>query len=285
MFGISDISGSNAHRAVTASDDSVAELLRRLSSKKQADSAWRDFLEANSPAIMHAIRRYEPDHDQAADCFLDFCGSLSDDDFRKLRSFRPEGPASFTTWLKAVTANFCIDWHRRKYGRMRPLRSIAGLPELEQLVYRHVYILGKSRSQCLHALQARFPDLTEWDIAAINGRLFRVLTPQQRFQLSSRPRLPVSLDAVSATESGTFADSMLDTSPDPEDHAERAQAVRTLKAAMLELPAEQRLLLRLRFEEELTLAEVARLTGEADPFKANRKIQAALARLAQLMQE
>jgi DNA-directed RNA polymerase specialized sigma24 family protein len=49
------------------------------------------------------------------------------------------------------------------------------------------------------------------------------------------------------------------------------------------LPAEQRLLLRLRYEQDLTLAEVARLTGQSDLFRANRKIQVALDTLADLM--
>jgi hypothetical protein len=51
------------------------------------------------------------------------------------------------------------------------------------------------------------------------------------------------------------------------------------------LPAEQRLLLRLRYEQNLTLAEVARLTNQSDPFRANRQIQSALKALADLISD
>jgi transcriptional regulator with XRE-family HTH domain len=39
------------------------------------------------------------------------------------------------------------------------------------------------------------------------------------------------------------------------------------------------LLLRLRYEQDLTLEEVARLVGLGDPYRAHREIQAAVAEL------
>jgi DNA-directed RNA polymerase specialized sigma subunit len=52
---------------------------------------------------------------------------------------------------------------------------------------------------------------------------------------------------------------------------------------MARLEPRQRLLLRLRFQQDLTLEEVARLTRIPDPYRANREIQAAVAALAHLM--
>ena len=57
----------------------------------------------------------------------------------------------------AVTANLCIDWRRKRRGRFRPIRAVAQLPELEQLVYRYMYVRGMRRAECLRALEARFP--------------------------------------------------------------------------------------------------------------------------------
>jgi DNA-directed RNA polymerase specialized sigma24 family protein len=54
---------------------------------------------------------------------------------------------------------------------------------------------------------------------------------------------------------------------------------------MARLPPGQRLLLQLRYEQELTLAEVARLAGLPDLNRANRQIQAALAELARLLED
>jgi RNA polymerase sigma factor (sigma-70 family) len=69
----------------------------------------------------------------------------------------------------------------------------------------------------------------------------------------------------------------------PDELTSEAQQQRQLQDALSKLPAEQRLLLRLRYEQNLTLAEVARLTGQPDLFRANRKIKVALDTLADLM--
>ena len=71
--------------------------------------------------------------------------------------------------------------------------------------------------------------------------------------------------------------------PGPEEQAEATQQRRQLRDALAKLTPEQRLLLRLRYEQGLTLAEVARLTRQPDPFRANRQVQAALEALARLM--
>jgi RNA polymerase sigma factor (sigma-70 family) len=74
-----------------------------------------------------------------------------------------------------------------------------------------------------------------------------------------------------------------DASAGPEEVAQDAQQQERLAAALAQLPPPQRLLLRLRYEQDLTLAEVARLAGLHDPFRANRQIQAALAAVAAIM--
>ena len=70
-----------------------------------------------------------------------------------------------------------------------------------------------------------------------------------------------------------------DPGPGPDELAQTEQDRLMVEAAMARLPPQQRLLLRLRFEQNLTLAEIARLTRLPDPFRANRQIQAALVAL------
>ena len=263
-------------------DAPISELLERLASTK-ADSAWSEFLAQYSALIMHVARRHERDPVPATDCFLHVCAALSDDGFRRLLSFRPDGPARFRTWLTAVVANLCIDWTRKQQGRFRPIRAIARLPELEQLVYRSIYVRGMRRAECTRALEPRFPGLTEQTVSEINARLFGVLTPQQRWQANLYPASasPVT-DGSSPDETDPYWQ-LEEPGPGPDELTEQDQARDRLQAALARLPAPQRLLLRLRYEQDLTLAEVARLTREPDPFRAKRLIQAALAALAGLM--
>jgi RNA polymerase sigma factor (sigma-70 family) len=264
-------------------DQAVTELLERLSSGR-VDAAWSEFLTRYSPMIKHVIRRHDADADRTTECFIHVCGALSDDGFRRLLSFRPDGPARFRTWLMAVVSNLCVDWRRKEQGRVRPLRSVSRLPELDQQVYRCIYVRGMSRAQCLEALVPQFPELTVATVSAINARLFASLTPRQRWQLSVRtPALtPVSCGAGSDDDDDPTWQ-MAAAGPGPDDLAAELQEQRQLQEALSKLPAEQRLLLRLRYEQNLTLAEVARLTGQPDPFRANRQVQAALDTLADLM--
>lgn len=268
------------------SGEEITELLQGMSSPKM-DAAWREFLSRYSSLIMHAVRHHEHDTDRAAECFLHVCSALGEDRCRRLRSFRPDGPASFRTWLLAVVSNLCVDLRRREQGRRRPFRSIARLPELEQQVYQCIFVRGLSRAQCLEALIPSFPELTASMVGEINARLFGLLTPQQRWRLSLRPSfgslslrgMPVDPDELNT------ASREPDPRPGPDALATDEQDRERLRDAMQRLPADQRLLLRMRYEQELTLAEIARLTGQPDPYRVNRRIQGALAMLAELVGE
>ena len=254
----------------------ISDLLDRLSSEK-VNSAWNDFLEQFSPLMIHVVRRFETDDGRAMDCFIYVCEELSDNGFQRLRRFRPDGPARFRTWLTAVVSNLCIDWRRKQRGRFRPIQAITGLPELDQLVFKYIYVRGMPRDECLHALQARFPELTEQQLSATNARLFSLLTPKQRWQLRARSAEKVPLDEVSSLHDVEAEDA------GPEELTQLEQERKLLDLAMARLPPQQRLLVRLRYQQNLTLEEIARLTRLPDPFRANRQIQAALSALAELM--
>ena len=167
------------------SDETVTALLERLASGK-GDAAWNEFLTGYSAVIARVIRRCGIAGHRADECFLHVCEALSEDGYHRLRRFRPDGAASFKTWLVAVAANLCIDWNRRQQGRVRSFRSVSNLPDLDRQVYRCIYEQRMSRMQCFHALLPRFPGLTETSVAEVNARLFQQLTPQQRWQLTVR---------------------------------------------------------------------------------------------------
>lgn len=264
------------------SDDTVTDLLERLSSGR-VDAAWSEFLARYSPVIKHVIRRHGLDEDCITECFNHVCGALSDDGFRRLLSFRPDGPARFKTWLMAVVSNLCVDWRRKEQGRVRPPKCVSRLPELDQQVYRCIFVRRMSRAHCVEELVPRFPELTEPAVAEINARLFALLTPQQRWQLSLRPTTLRPVGCGAGPEDEDQAARLATPSPGPDDLAAELQEQRQLQDALSKLPVEQRLLLRLRYEQNLTLVEVARLTGQPDPFRTNRQIQAALDALADLM--
>jgi len=266
------------------SDEGVKELLERLSLGR-VDSAWSEFLARYSPLIMHVIRRHDAGDGPATECFNYVCAALSDNGFRRLRSFRPDGPACFKTWLMAVVSNLCVDWHRQRQGRIRPTPCVLHLPELDQQVYQRIYVRRMSRAQCLQELMPRFPGLTDATVSEINARLFALLTPQQRWQLSVRTRALQQVNRRASSEDDDLTERVTEPGPGPDQLTAELQEQRQLVDALARLAAEQRLLLRLRYDQNLTLAEVARLTNQPDPFRANRQIQSALKALADLMSD
>lgn len=103
-------------------DETVTDLLERLSSGR-FDAAWSEFLARYSPLIVRAIRRHETDPDCVGECFVYVCGTSSDAGLRRLRSYRPDGPARLSTGLMAVVANLCVtNPARRPECRTRPTR-------------------------------------------------------------------------------------------------------------------------------------------------------------------
>ena len=260
----------------------IRDLLARLSTP-QAGAAWTEFLRHYSSLILQVARRFESEEERVSECFLFACAQLSDTEFRRLRSFRPDGPAQFRTWLTAVVTNLCIDWRRKVSGRLRPIAAVAGLAELDQLVYRLIFVRGMTRAHCLQSLTGRYPDLTDAGLADINARLFTLLTPRQRWQLSARSRGSISLDELAQPDSDEVGLQPQEPGPGPDLLAAFEQERELVEAALAQLPPRQRLLLRLRYQQDLTLEEVARLARIPDPYRAHREIQAAVEALGAIL--
>ena len=145
-------------------DPQIAGILGRLNSS-EAQEAWAGFLQTYSPLMLQVVRLFERDQDHVSDCFLFVCEKLCRGGFRRLRRFRPEGPAKFSTWLRAVTRNLCLDWRRQEFGRHRVFQSVARLPALDREVFRCVYEQGMPLEETFLALRARYPNMEREQVA------------------------------------------------------------------------------------------------------------------------
>lgn len=259
-------------------DDNLLEQLGTAS----AGAAWAVFLRRYTPLILGVARQYQRDEQSLNDCYLFVCEKLIDGDFRRLRAWRRRENLRFTSWLRAVVANLCVDWYRSVQGRQRPFSSIAHLPELDRLVYTHRFEFGASLHECHEAVAIAYPQVTELEVAAIIRRINRLLTPEQHWQLATRRRLAVSLDDA---EIHREAELTRDTQETPEELAEADQQQARLRAALRQLPTRQQLLLKLRYQQGLSLNEVARLTGHEDLQQARYQIRLALERLHALLSD
>jgi RNA polymerase sigma factor (sigma-70 family) len=252
--------------------DSVVEELR----SSQSREAWAEFLRHYSPLIFHTCQFSTSDADQAADCFLFACEMLSRNHFCRLLRFRPQGAASFPTWLRVVVRNLCLDWRRKKFGRARLFRSIARLPQLEGEVYRCRYEQGLSLDETFLSLCPSFPGLTMQQLVETEAHVRESLSSRQLWLIGARKvRARGALQEFGvglAEEDDALVLDPVDPRPDQESALANQEQEEHLRSALGKLPAPERLLIRLRFEEGLSLEQIARLMGLCDAQRVHRRI-------------
>ena len=253
----------------------TVDLLRRLSSNDPGP-AWVEFIDRYSAVIMQTASQFDRRQNRSNECFLYVCEQLYEDGFRRLLKFNTRGKANFKTWLGAVVFNLCVDWHRREFGRATLLPAISALPAFDRAVYRLVIEQGMSKETSFQMLKADFPDLTHKLLESAVLRVYSLLTPRQRWQVTVRNR---RLQRPRGTLNKDPVQHLPDLGSGPDVQAQKQQDIETLQNAMVCLTARQRLLLRLRFQEGLSLKKIAELTQLGDTNRAWRHIQTALTAL------
>jgi RNA polymerase sigma factor (sigma-70 family) len=267
-----------------ATDSGISKILTgHLAGDREA--AWDRFLSEFAPLVLQIIYLFERDPDHVDDCFVFVCERLKRDGLRRLRRFDPSGPAGFPTWLRAVTRNLCLDWRRKRVGRPRPFRAIAGLPPLEKEVYRAIHLRGLTESEALQTVRLSFPQLTRVEFAASMARIEHSLSSRQAWLLASGRLREVSISSPARAGGDTPVQDPVDKGPSPEQNATREERARALRQALATLPKKDRLLLRLRYEQDLTLEEIARLTRIGSAVTAHRRIEGALDKLRAALAE
>ena len=256
---------------------SLAELLEALGST-DPQGAWSIFLNEYGTLIYQVVRHYENSLDQASDCFQFVCEKLIEDRSRRLRKFKIAGAATFSTWLRAVVRNLCIDWHRKEFGRKRQLRSISGLSNFDQEVFRLIYESGIPSDTALSMLDSTFPNVTQTGVTQSRQRIEQVLTANDRLQLAQR-----STQTNHQEADEDWIQQLQDDKPNPELQAALNERKERLGRALAGLSPQDRLLGRLRFEEELTLEQVAKLLGLGNAQRTDRHLKENLSRLRKLI--
>ena len=259
-------------------EKSFDNLLEQISSRNP-EEAWGLFLDEYSTTILQVVRHVERDSDFVPDCFQFVCERLSANSFRRLRKFRPQGPAVFSTWLRAVVRNLCLDWRRKRFGRPRFFKSISRLSIFDQEVFRRLYERRVSLDETFQSLRSIFPDITHTRLAESSARIETELTTKQRRLLDARLSQQASKTGASFDETAAAHANVSDPAPNPEAQAVLKERAIALRRALGRLPQRERLLIRLRFEQELTLEQVAKLLDLGNAQRVERQIRAVLGKL------
>jgi|SRR5579864_2445138 len=257
----------------------LASILSKLRSSHSRE-AWEEFLRQYGQIIFQTCQHSTSDADQAADCFLFACEHLSRNNFRRLLQFRLDGSATFSTWIRVVVRNRCLDWHRKEFGRPRLFRSIARLTQLDGEVYRCRYEQGLSVDDTFLLLRPNFPSLTMEQLAAAEEHVQESLNSRQLWLMSTR-RTQSRMQSQSSNVD--VLDSPMNEPVDPHPNQESVLAERQredrLRRAVEKLPEFEQLLVRMRFEQGLSLQEIADLTELGDAQRVHRRIAVILEKL------
>jgi RNA polymerase sigma factor (sigma-70 family) len=255
----------------------VEHILRRLGSS-QSGQAWKDFLHGYSAIVLQVIRHFEREPDGVSDCYLFVCDQLRRNAFCRLKQYRVGGATAFSTYLRAVIRNLCIDWHRKEFGRHRVFQSVEKRSPFEQEIFQRVFEQGASIEEAFELLRPGFPNATREQVAECVEQLQAGLSQRQRWLLSVR-RSTTTPHAADTDVSNGFVEVVSDGAPNPEALAAEREKQYRLRKALAQLNSGERLLLQLRYEQELTLEQVARVSGLGNAQQADRKIREILDRL------
>jgi RNA polymerase sigma factor (sigma-70 family) len=172
---------------------------------------------------------------------------LLENDYAILRKF--EQRSTLRTYLTIVVERLFLDYGNQAWGKWRPSAGARRLGAVAVALEERLYREGLSFDDACQALLAD----PRWRVD--RGELARLRAALPPRQPARARRL---VDASSLAERP-------DESPDPEAEVLRRSAAHTvgdaLAAAFRRLKAQDRLVLRLRFVQELTVPEIARFLG------------------------
>ncbi len=260
--------GDDGSSAAAQRDGELLALIHR-----DPAAAWRPFLERYAGFILAELGKLGFAREPARDGFVYVCEKLAEDDFRRLRAVRHLGRGGeLVPWLRTVVRNLASNWLDARDGRKRLLKSVAALPARCQRVFQLYFWRGLKPSEVLEELRRSDAQASAAGVFDCLEALFSGLSENRIWHLVSglaRSRGELSLDAPAAEREAVFEPAAPE--PDPESALLRQEAAAEVRRALARLPPSERLMLQLRYEDALPVAEIAAVMGMA-PRECERRL-------------
>ncbi len=175
---------------------------------------------------------------------------MLDDNYAILRKFQSR--SSLRTYLSAVIERLSLDFCVERWGRWRPSAGAERLGPAAVLLERLINRDGHTLEEATEMIR------TNHGSALSPGQVRDIWE-----QLPARIRTTeVGEEAAATVRSSETSESGVD---DAERQANINRLERTLRAALEAVPAQDRVVLALRFDQDLSIAEIADLTGTSVP--------------------
>lgn len=197
-------------------------------------------------AIAFACRRYQLSPDDAEEFDAVVKLRLVENDYAVLRAY--EGRSSFATYISVAVQRMALDYRIHQWGKWHASAEAKRLGDtaitLEKLLHRD----GRTFDEALPIIRSR-TNITREELLALASRL-PPRPPKMR-------DVPIDEAAAVAADSGGGEANLIN-----EERQRTAQRVSALMTEAIErLPEDERLILQLRFEEGMTVAQISRSLG------------------------
>jgi RNA polymerase sigma factor for flagellar operon FliA len=218
----------------------------RVAREEDFEAIFLEHLPYVEHVVRFIVRRHALDSWDAQDFDAWVKLRLIEGDYAVFRKFR--GQSKLTTFLTTVVHNLHRDFRIRRWGKWRPSAAAKRLGEsgvqLETLLYRD----GYSLTEAVRLLRENYEaESTTEELE----RMAAELRPRFSRRFESEESL---LDAVAAERADTRV-------LEGENVARVSGLLERLQLAMAELDSEDRVILRMRFEDGLSIAAIARELG------------------------
>lgn len=175
---------------------------------------------------------------------------LVEDDYAVLRKF--QGRSTLWTYLATVIERMSLDYCDERWGRWRPTRTAERLGDTAVALERLVGRDGHPVDEAIEILRSKNGD------SPSHAELRRLWE-----QLPSRPqKSDVEEQAADELTAADTSDAIVD---DRERHRDIARLEAALSEAFAGIAAQDRVLIALRFDQDLSIAEIATMMRSSVP--------------------
>jgi RNA polymerase sigma factor for flagellar operon FliA len=208
--------------------------------------AYRTHLEVLAGVLTTVCRRHHLSREDSEDFSSEFYLRLVQDDYAVFQQF--QGRSSLRTYLLVVVTRAFQDWRNALWGKWRNSAEAKRLGNLAQHLERLTVRDGLSLDEAHHFLEAAGRGAPRSELAALAARF--PVRPGRHF---------VSIDELIEYPAA-------DTGPAQTAEAAEARAMarlvrQSVAAAVEGLDPSDRLILRMRFEDGISVADIARTLG------------------------
>lgn len=248
-----------------------SELLTLFQDEPQR--AWSLFCEKYSDFIYTCLRRAGFDYDEAMERFVYVFEKLCEQDFRRFKTIKYAGnEGDLTPWLRQVIKNLCVNWAWSEDGRKRLFGFVAEMPAREQRVFQLYFWQGQTPFEIYQSLRLEHDKTADLgDVFDALEAIFANLSEKKLWRLMSnlnRTRKTLSLD-YEDEESGFVIEPIDETAENAEENLQKKESLTQLNQAIETLSTREKLVVQFRYEEAMTLSEIAKLLGWEEREAAN----------------